>query len=1034
MDQRSGNNNYNRGGGRGGGGRGRGGGGRGGAQMGYQQGGGRGGAQMGYQQGGGRGGDGGGRGGPQMGYNQPPARPVQGGQGPRPVQGGQGPRPVQGGVNPRPAGAWGNRPVQGGMNQPPAQVNRPVQGWAAQQQQFGGPVEAVREDVLVSDMRSLQISEDSPSPALASSTGNKLLPMKRPDRGGRVAVRSTRLLVNHFPVSFNPHSIIKHYDVDVKLDVAPGSKLIKKTVPKSELRSIRDKLFSDRADILPMDRTAYDGEKSIFSAVDLPTGSYKVELSDGEDARSRTYTFTITLVNELKLSKLEDYWCGNLMQRPSEVLNGMELVMKENPSRQRICFGRNTYSREYGRRDDLGGGLAASKGFQQSLKVTSQGLALCLDYSVLAFRKPLPVLDFLGEHLGLQGINDINNYKRDVITALKGLKVTVTHRRTKQKFTVAGLTTESTRNLRFTLEDPLGNDPPREVTLLDYFQEKYGMDIEYKDIPSLNLGKGKKQNYVPMEFCVLLEGQKFQKENLDRDGAMLLKKISVAPPLQRKNNICGMIRAGDAPCGGDVVKNFELGVEKNMTLVTGRVIGPPDLKLSTPNGQMKVIKVDKEKCQWNLVSNSVADGKSLDRWALLDFSSADRRHRLDAGKFVWSLRNRCGKLGMRTEEPLACQSTNMRAFTDVNKIGDLLGRVVEEASRKSNGRLQLVICVMAGKDPGYKYLKWVSETQIGVVTQCCLSEHANAGKDQYLANLAMKINAKIGGSNVELIERLPLLGGEDPVMFIGADVNHPGAMNASCPSIAAVVGSVNWPAATRYAARVCPQSHRKEKIVNFGGMCLDLVNTFAKLNNVRPKKIVVFRDGVSDSQFDMVLNEELRDLKMTIYEEHYKPTITLVVAQKRHHTRLFLEDQGGDERRNISPGTVVDTVVVHRFEYDFYLCSHYGQLGTSKPTHYYVLSDDHNFTSDQLQKLIYQMCFTFARCTKPVSLVPPVYYADLVATRGRMFQEVMLEMQPPPSTMSSNSLASSASASSTASLDVEFYKLHPELQDNMFFI
>lgn len=479
------------------------------------------------------------------------------------------------------------------------------------------------------------------------------------------------------------------------------------------------------------------------------------------------------------------------------------------------------------------------------------------------------------------------------------------------------------------------------------------------------------------------------------------------------------------------MKNFEIGVNKNMTSVAGRVIGPPDLKLGTPNGQMKVIKVDREKCHWNLVSNSVVEGKSLDRWALLDFSSASRRNRLNPEKFVWSLRSRCEKLGMHTEEPLAYRSTNMQAFKAVNNLRDLLGYVVEEASRNSNGPLQLIICVMDGKDSGYKSLKWVSETQIGVVTQCCLSEHANAAKDQYLANLAMKINAKIGGSNVELTERLPLLGGQDPVMFIGADVNHPGAMNGTCPSIAAVVGSVNWPAATRYAARVSPQSNRKERIVNFGGMCLDLVNSFAKINRVKPKKIIVFRDGVSDSQFDMVLNEELRDLKAAIYEEHYKPTITLVVAQKRHHTRLFLEDQGGDKRRNISPGTVVDTVVVHPFEYDFYLCSHYGQLGTSKPTHYYVLSDDHNFTSDQLQKLIYQMCFTFARCTKPVSLVPPVYYADLVATRGRMFQEAMLE-QYPPSNMSSSSLVSSASSS--ASFDDASYKLHAALQDIMFFI
>lgn len=127
---------------------------------------------------------------------------------------------------------------------------------------------------------------------------------------------------------------------------------------------------------------------------------------------------------------------------------------------------------------------------------------------------------------------------------------------------------------------------------------------------------------------------------------------------------------------------------------------------------------------------------------------------------------------------------------------------------------------------------------------------------------------KLGGSNVELNERFPHFADEDYVMFIGADVNHPTARNSTSPSIAAVVGTINWPAANHYAARVQPQDHRKEKIMNFGSICRDLVSTYAQRNKVRPKKIVVFRDGVSEGQFDMVLNEELLDLKQAICDEH----------------------------------------------------------------------------------------------------------------------------------------------------------------------
>jgi eukaryotic translation initiation factor 2C len=188
----------------------------------------------------------------------------------------------------------------------------------------------------------------------------------------------------------------------------------------------------------------------------------------------------------------------------------------------------------------------------------------------------------------------------------------------------------------------------------------------------------------------------------------------------------------------------------------------------------------------------------------------------------------------------------------------------------------------------------------------------------------------------------------------------------------------------------------------------------------------------------MVLGQELKDLKTVFQRSNYFPTITLIVAQKRHQTRLFPTGPNeGTPNGNVFPGTVVDTTVVHLFEFDFYLCSHFGSLGTSKPTHYHVLWDEHKFTSDDLQKLIYDLCFTFARCTKPVSLVPPVYYADLAAYRGRLYYEAKMSAQSPDSTVSSSSsssyLASSFSSATSISND-PFYKLHPNTENRMFFV
>ncbi|PQP99578.1 protein argonaute 2 [Prunus yedoensis var. nudiflora] len=543
----------------------------------------------------------------------------------------------------------------------------------------------------------------------------------------------------------------------------------------------------------------------------------------------------------------------------------MDLVMKENPTRCLVSVGRSFYPATSNQNDDLGHGIAAFRGFQQSSRLTSQGPALCLDYSVLACYKRQPVIDFLQERIRDFDLNNFNRFRRKVVDVLMELKVTVTHLRTKQKYIIKGLSDKNAGDITFDAVDRDGQCPPKKVRLLDYFREKY-QEIQ--------------KNYTPLEFCVLVEGQRYPKENLDRNAPIKLKDMPLASPKVRENLICGMVQSGDGPCGGGIIENFGIEVNMNMTPVTGRVIGPPELKLGASGGKIAKIIVDREKCHWNLVGKSLVEGKPIHHWAVLDFSSYEYGiFCLDPNQFIPKLITKCNNLGIKMGEPVLYEAISMEPFTSVQMLRQLLESINEQAYKQSKGHLQLLVCVMAQRDPGYKYLKWISETQIGIVTQCCLSNMANKANDQYLSNLALKINAKLGGSNAELSDRfLPLFEGAGHVMFVGADVNHPAARNTTSPSIAAVVATVNWPAANRYAARVRPQYHRTEKILNFGDMCLELVETYERLNKVKPDKIVVFRDGVSEGQFDMVLNEELLDLKRALRGIKYYPTITLIVA------------------------------------------------------------------------------------------------------------------------------------------------------------
>ena len=61
---------------------------------------------------------------------------------------------------------------------------------------------------------------------------------------------------------------------------------------------------------------------------------------------------------------------------------------------------------------------------------------------------------------------------------------------------------------------------------------------------------------------------------------------------------------------------------------------------------------------------------------------------------------------------------------------------------------------------------------------------------------------------------------------------------------------------------------------------------------------------------------------------------------------------------------MVDQGINHPTEGDFYLLSHEGIQGTSRPCHYHVLWDDNDFTADELETLSYYLCHLYSRCTR----------------------------------------------------------------------
>ncbi|KDP41247.1 hypothetical protein JCGZ_15654 [Jatropha curcas] len=836
------------------------------------------------------------------------------------------------------------------------------------------------------------------------SINQPLIVARRPDSGG-VEGPVITLLANHFLVQFNSSQRIFHYN----MEISPS--------PSKEVaRMIKRKLVEDNSSMFSDSFPAYDGRKNLYSPVEfqndrlefyislpIPTSS-KSSLPVGEmnefqkkHQELKLFRISIKLVSKLDgkelscyLSKEGDDW----VPLPQDYLHALDVVLRECPMEKCIPVGRSFYSSSMGGSKEIGGGAIGLRGFFQSLRPTQQGLALNVDFSVTAFHQSIGVIPYLQKRL--EFLRDLPQNKtrsltgeerKEVEKSLKNIRVFVCHRETVQRYRVYGLTEEATENLWFADRDG------KKLRLVNYFMDHYNYDITFRNLPCLQISRSK-PCYLPMELCMICEGQKFLGKLSDDQTARILK-MGCQRPKERKAIIDEVMRGSVGPTSGNQGREFKLHVSREMTMLNGRILQPPKLRLGN-GGLVRDLIPSRRDRQWNLLDSHVFEGTRIERWALMSFGGTpDQKSNIP--KFINQLSQRCEQLGifLNKNTIVSPQYEPTQVLNNVSLLELKLNKIHKAASNN----LQLLICIMEKRHKGYGDLKRIAETSVGVVSQCCLFPNLSKLSSQFLANLALKINAKVGGCTVALYNSLPsqiprLLCSDEPVIFMGADVTHPHPLDDFSPSVAAAVGSMNWPAANKYASRMRSQTHRQEIIQDLGAMVKELLDEFYQEVSKLPKRIIFFRDGVSETQFYKVLKEELQAIREACSRfPGYRPLITFAVVQKRHHTRLFpcetdlpsTQSQFNDE--NIPPGTVVDTVITHPKEFDFYLCSHWGVKGTSRPTHYHVLWDENQFTSDELQRLVYNLCYTFVRCTKPVSLVPPAYYAHLAAYRGRLYLE-----------------------------------------------
>lgn len=428
-----------------------------------------------------------------------------------------------------------------------------------------------------------------------------------------------------------------------------------------------------------------------------------------------------------------------------------------------------------------------------------------------------------------------------------------------------------------------------------------------------------------------------------------------------------------------------MNVSKQMMATQAKVMAAPRI---TYAGSGNAIPADGS---WNMRNTTIyKSGAKLDGLYIYTIGqSGPNQQDIDNSKWPecaqFIINNKLAKPGVKAEK--ARHTRNMT---------ECIAGLKQLAARAKEHKKTVIPLIILASDNKDEYAELKREIdRLGMNTVCCKGETmVRRGTAQLWANLVLKFNLKLGGTNHILDKNaLPLTNpAENDTMLVGIDVTHPApGSRPFSPSVAAVVASYESNFA-QFPASLRLQKSKQEIVTDLKEMLIERLLTWKKKNpRGPPKKIIVYRDGVSDGQLAHVLESERPGI-VKAFEAVYPGAtfkLAILVVGKRHHTRFYptsTQPGHGDSGGNVPAGTIVDRTVTDPRRWDFFVVAHKALQGTSRPAHYTVIWNEiPEANADNIQELTHSLCYLYGRATRAVSYCPPAYYADHAAERGRQY-------------------------------------------------
>ncbi|PCH34810.1 Piwi-domain-containing protein [Wolfiporia cocos MD-104 SS10] len=799
-----------------------------------------------------------------------------------------------------------------------------------------------------------------------------------------------------------------------------------------------DPHFAPFADAVAMDRSG----KRLVSARSLPQPfainiqtHTATTVTDGPVSTAHIYR--VEEHNIDAFNRVLDGHPGHEGYNIEPILSALNLVIQQHASSTALAVispGRNRFFfRAPASPMQLDLGVEAWQGFFIAVCPTYRQLTIKVNACVSPFSSPgnaARVMIAIQEH-----VPEIHRFS-ELCRFFKSLKATVTlPGRDERRVIITGVENSTARQLR------LGPDEYGNPTIEEYLNRRYNIALQHAD--DLPLIKTRNRGYLPAELCEICPGQLYRWRLSKAASAQLIKYARNLPAVNAAA-ICDRGFPDLGFSGNSVFDAFGITVEPNMITVPTRVLPPPELVYGQHPMNRPVIMKD---ASWNIVRTTFHTGANITSWAVLlvqrgykhEFSNKSDPQLL---AFLQAFSSKLRSTGMSLPaEPSHIMDTGRILGRgddlSMNDTVEKFRQVIISNLNPSQKPSFVLVLLPTVNSRIYSAIKYLGDIVLGlqsihIVLHPKKSLATGNMQDQYLSNVALKLNTKLAGTNHRLGQDAVALLTRVNTMIVGMVVTHPTEV---LPAVAAVVSSSD-DEFIQYSASLRLQSY-DDIVESLHHMMLERLQYYRLKNGRLPDHILVYRQGLSNAQIcylmqDMEVPQIWQAFREIDPNGTYKPKLTIIVCIKQTRCCFHAADtwQRVTKSGNVVPGTVQDRGTPGIYAFDFLLQPHEGTRGQAQPTRYIVAYDDYHYDADTIQQITHALSYSYVRATKAIKMVPPVRYADLAAKRAALYlSKLSTEFEQPlePGSEDRNLYHQRA-------IQIWGSGIHRDLKDSMFYI